>query len=104
MALKIKKNTHALRLAKLSWTILEAKLLYYYPEKIKEEYHEKLEISDAEYDALEIEYLTLCRTLGRENTLVHKVYEGFEDVAGDGMIEVDFSRPSVNCVLKKYGV
>lgn len=85
----------------LSWKIIKHKLLYYQPSS---KYKKKFKpISDDEYDALEKEYLLLCKELGKPNTVVHKDYAGLE-VEGDGMMEVDLNRPSVKLVLDKlYG-
>lgn len=89
----------------LSWEILKHKVIYYKP---SEKYNSALAatISDAEYDAMEIEYLGLCLELGRPNTLVHKEYAGVIS-CGAGMLEVDESRPSVQFMIqyltgKKY--
>lgn len=86
----------------LSWRLIEWKLMYYYPEKVAEEFHEMLSISDDIYDQYELEYLKLCRKLNLPNTVVHKSYAGFK-VMGDGMFEVDTTRPCVQLVLGKYG-
>lgn len=87
------KQRHAL----ISWSLIEWKLMYYYPEKIAPEFHEKLTVPDAIYDQMEQEYLLLCERLDLPNTLVHKV-------EGAGMVEVDFTKPSVKLVLSKYGI
>jgi len=88
----------------LAYMLIEYKIMYYYPELIKEGYRHGLTITDHEYDALELEYLTLCKSLKQKNTVVHKAYPGFEDVAGEGMMEVDFKRPVVHLVMRKYGI
>jgi len=91
------------RYIELTYRIIECKIMYYYPDLIKEGYHPGLEISDDDYDAMEIEYLKLCKELGQKNTLVHKRYPGLE-VDGPGMFEVDFTRPIVHLVMRKFGV
>lgn len=80
--------------------LLEAKILYYQPPIELVDYAAEHTPSDQEYDRWEVEYLELCRELGVENTLVHKSWPGFEDVPGDGMMEVDWSRPSADCALQ----
>jgi len=84
----------------LSWEIIKHKLLYYAPHK---KYLSKFKsISDDEYDAMEREYLTLCRKLNVPNTVVHKEYPGFEDIDySQAMMEVDVNRRSVQCVQDK---
>lgn len=86
---------------KLSWKILEHKILYYEPEKFKMSFLNKKSIPDNEYDVLEIRYLELCRELKRPNYLVHKEYEQFKDVEDISMIELDWKRPSVNRAFDK---
>lgn len=78
----------------LSWKIIEAKILYYSPGEISESFINENLPSDADYDAMELEYLYLCRLLGLENTVVHKEHPGFK-APGKGMLEVDWTRPSV---------
>lgn len=92
------------RFIELSYHIIEYKITYYRPELIAEGYRDQLTISDDAYDALEMEYLRLCRDLKYPNTLVHKEYAGIEGYKGDGMMEVDFTKPAVHLVLRKYGV
>jgi hypothetical protein len=98
---KRKRVTDSQRHIHLSWEIIKYKLLYYQPSK---RYKEKFRpISDDEYDAMELEYLNLCLALNKPNTVVHKDYAGLK-VTGDGMMEVDLSRPSVQLVLDRlYG-
>lgn len=75
----------------LSWKIIEAKILYYQPDTSWDKsFIEQKMLTDAQYDEIEKQYLTTCRELGEENDLVHKSYPGFEDVPGDGMMEVDW--------------
>lgn len=81
------------RFVKLSWDILRYKVLYYY--------FYRSEISDDEYDILEQEYLKLCIKLNKENTLVHKVYPNISGYKGNGMMEIDLTRPSVQLVINK---
>ena len=88
------------RHAELSWRILELKILYYQCPVALEDYAENNLPSDDEYDRLEQEYLKLCLELGVENTLVHKGYAGL-DVPGEGMMEIDWSRPSVDNALER---
>ena len=87
---------------RLSWALIEYKVMYYRPELVHESRHYGLTISDATYDALEIKYLTLCRELGYQNTIVHKNYPDLE-VQGPGMMEIDEDRPSVQLVIGKLG-
>ena len=86
---------------KLGWWLIERKVAYYKPECVHEGWYGKYECSDDDYDAAEQRYLTLCRELGHPNTIVHKKYPGFEDVPGEGMMEVDMDRPSVKLVVRK---
>jgi hypothetical protein len=74
---------------KLCWWLIERKVAYYRPEAVHASWKPLLECSDDDYDAAEQRYLTLCRELERDNTIVHKGYPGFEDVPGAGMMEVD---------------
>ncbi len=92
------------RFIELTYRLIEYKIMYYYPEYIKAAYHSHLTIDDHSYDALEIEYLKLCLQLGYPNTIVHKGYPGLEDVPGSGMEEVDFTRPAVHLIMRKWGV
>jgi hypothetical protein len=86
----------------LTWRIIEWKVAYYRPEAVHESRRADLVITDEAYDAAELRYLTLCRLLGRWNTLVHKDYPGFEDVPShNAMQEVDERRPSVQLVMSK---
>lgn len=87
--------------AELSWRLIEWKVAYYLPEFVHHSRRNDVTVDDDTYDATERRYLTLCLTLGKNNTVVHKVYPGFEDVPGTGMMEVDQSRPSVQLVLRK---
>jgi hypothetical protein len=90
---------------KLGWRLIELKVAYYKPEAVHESWLEKVTVSDDDYDAMEQRYLTLCRELGRRNSVVHKKYPGFEDVDyTDAMMEVDESRPSVQLVMHKLGL
>jgi hypothetical protein len=82
----------------LSWKILENKIMYYQPRELSEKFINANLIPDEQYDALEIEYLTLCHILKVPNTLVHKEYPNLPKVDGAGMMEVDWSRPSVMMV------
>ena len=80
----------------LIWKIIEAKILYYQPDADwTEGFADGKMPTDAQYDELEKQYLTLCRELGEENSLVHKGYPGFEDIPGDGMMEIDWEDPDV---------
>ena len=101
---KDQRDKHKAEYTELGWRLIEHKLMYYYPELIDEDYHKGLTIPDDEYDDLEIRYLTLCKKFGFNNTVVHKGYTGFEDVKGDGMMEVDLKRPIVHLILRKWGV
>lgn len=90
----------------LAYMIIEYKIMYYYPELIREGFRPGLTISDDEYDKLEIEYLSLCKKLGLPNTVVHKCYPGLDEETIDWreMFEVDFTRPVVHLVMRKYGI
>lgn len=93
-----------LRFTALSWRLIEWKLMYYKPEAVHRSRRKALTISDDDYDAAEQEYLHLCRQLKQPNTLVHKVYPGFDDVGTKyAMMEIDVARPSVQLVMKKLG-
>lgn len=88
----------------LSWKLIEWKVAYYLPEKVHASRIDDYTIDDDVYDQHERHYLTLCRQLGKPNTIVHKGHPGFDDVSmRDAMMEVDVSRPSVQLVLKKLG-
>jgi hypothetical protein len=85
----------------LCWKLIEWKVAYYRPEFVHRSRRKELVIDDETYDAHEQRYLTLCRELGKPNTIVHKGYPGFDDIEGPGMMEVDMTRPSVQLVLRK---
>ena len=88
----------------LSWRLIEWKVAYYKPEKVHKTRRKDYEVSDDEYDAAEVRYLTLCRKLKQPNTIVHKGWPGFEDLdAAQAMMEVDETRPSVQLVMAKLG-
>ena len=90
--------------ARLSWQIIEWKVAYYLPERVHPQRREDYEVSDDDYDAAEVRYLTLCRVLGHRNSVVHKKWPGFEDVdCTYAMMEVDETRPSVQLVVAKLG-
>lgn len=86
---------------KLSWTIIEHKLIYYHPEKVHESWRMFYAISDAEFDAMQQRYLHLCERLGHANTVCHNVTEEQAMFLGSGMMEIDLSRPCVKLVLHK---
>jgi hypothetical protein len=86
---------------KLCWKLIEWKVAYYKPEYVHSSRRKDVEVPDDIYDEAEQRYLTLCRELHKPNTIVHKGHPGFEDVPGDGMMEVDLARPSVQLVLHK---
>lgn len=97
---------------RLSWRLIEWKVAYYRPESVHFSRRKDYEVSDDDYDAAEVRYLTLCRKLGLPNTLVHKGWPGFEDMYGTHgtypggkpmrpMMEVDEDRPSVKLVMAK---
>jgi hypothetical protein len=90
----------------LTWKLIEWKVAYYKPEAIHSSRLGDFEVSDEVYDAAELRYLTLCRKLGKRNTIVHKGWPGFQDLLGPPntpMMEVDTDRPSVQLVLAKLG-
>lgn len=92
------------RHAELSWWLIERKLMYYYPHMVAPEHRAELECSDSLYDNREEEYVRLCVRLGLPNTVSHKHDpESTPGLTGEGMFEVDFSRPSVGLVLRRYG-
>ena len=80
------------RYIKLGWELIEHKIRYYI--------FSNPVISDNEYDNLELEYLKLCMKYKLENTVVHKLYPNLV-VNGEGMMEVDMTRPSVQLVYNK---
>lgn len=94
------------RYIELSYRIIEAKIMYYYPELIRAGFHEGLTISDDEFDKMQIEYLTLCRDNDFENTVCHNYFPGLDEITvrGRGMFEVDFKRPVVHLIMRKWGV
>lgn len=89
------------RFIKLSWDLIGYKFYYYYPEKVHPSWRRKLDIPDKEYDELEREYLKLCLSLGEKNTVATKTFLD-NTFVGPGMIELDFSRPSIQQAEKKY--
>jgi len=99
MSSDIKKKRK--RFIKLGWKLIEAKIMYYQPPPELASYVEDNMPTDEEYDKMEQEYLQLCIDLDEENTVVHKDYSGFENVRGDGMVEIDTTRPSVDVALQK---
>lgn len=76
-------------------------MMYYYPERVHKDFHNELDISDSDYDNFELKYLKLCKELNQPNTLVHKHYPEFSDISENGMLEIDFSRSSVQLVERK---
>jgi hypothetical protein len=87
---------------RLSWKIIEWKVAYYKPECVHPQRRKDYEVTDDEYDAAEVRYLTLCRQLGHRNSVVHKKWPGFEDLDySNAMMEVDETRPSVQLVMAK---
>lgn len=98
------KNAGRRRYIELTYRLIEYKIMYYYPELIAEAYQEHLTVSDETYDAMEMEYLRLCKSLGYKNTVAHKEYASIGEVPGPGMNEVDFTRPTVHLVLRKWGI
>lgn len=95
--------------ARLGWRILECKLMYYHSVFVDKKYHKKLEISDAEFDALSREYLTLCLDNGFENSVCHEnaglriSEDKWNEITKINTMEVDFNRPSVKLIILKYG-
>ncbi len=103
----IEANRDKRRFIELTYMIIEHKIMYYNAELIAPGYRPGLEIDDHSYDALEKEYLRLCLKLKYPNTIVHHGYADInngEDVPGDGMMEVDYTRPVVHLILRKYGI
>lgn len=77
----------------LSWRIIEAKIMYYQPGELGEAFVQKYMPTDADFDAMEQRYLELCDKLNLPNTVSHK--------DGNGMMEVDWDRPSVKLAHSK---
>jgi len=65
----------------LSWKLIECKLMYYRPDLVHKSWHEKLRVSDADYDELESLY---------------------SDSYTTDMVGIDISRPSVRLAISKY--
>jgi uncharacterized protein YqgQ len=84
--------------------IILNKILYYAPERLPEKVHNTWSITDDAYDSMERRYLWLCEQLELPNALVHKEYPDVpEHLNGTGMLEVDFTHPDVQDVLKRFG-
>jgi len=78
----------------------------HHPERVAKRLHEELSIPDAVHDQMEIRYLKISRKFKKPNTVVHKMYPGLDETTIDysnAMQEVDFTCPSVQLVLSKYG-
>lgn len=73
---------------KMAWRVLEARNAYYYPDDVHPSWCLSYSLTDAEYDKLEREYVSLCAALGIEPT------------ASLG-IELDKGRESVKLVRRK---
>jgi hypothetical protein len=58
-------------------------------------------VEDTVYDQAERRYLELSKKLKKPATATFDRNNPDED--SEGMIQLDFTRPSVLCVLKKYG-
>jgi hypothetical protein len=86
----------------LSWELIGYKLMYYFPELVHESWHKTLDIPDSEYDEKEREYLRLCLELGYKNTVAGQTSVDGKEVDGEGMTELDTSRPSVSLAKHKY--
>ena len=97
-------NADKRRFIELSYRIIECKILYYNEELIAPGYRERLGVTDEEYDKMEMEYLRLCKLLGYPNTVVHKSYGALGGGEDTAMMEVDYTRPSVHLVLRKWGI
>lgn len=67
---------------KLSWTVLEARVLYYF-------LPEKSIMEDAVYDKLEKEYIALCTELGVEDTVTL-------------VSALNKTRPAIQLILSKH--
>ncbi len=87
----------------LSWKIIEWKIAYYYPHLIHPSRIADHTVSDDEYDKAEVRYLELCKQLGKRNTVVHKIYPGYDDYQY-AMFEIDEKRYSVQLVIKKLSI
>lgn len=87
----------------LSWKLIEYKIFYYQPGMVHESWFDILTIPDEQYDTLERRYLTLCVKLKHRNTVVHKKYSDITGYEGNGMMEIDINRPSVQLVTNKLG-
>lgn len=100
----VAQTTEEQERTQLGWRIIEWKVAYYKPECAHPQRRKDYEISDDDYDAAEVRYLTLCRVLGKRNSVVHKKWPGFEDVdCTEAMMEADETRPSVQLVMAKLG-
>jgi hypothetical protein len=75
--------------ARLSWKLIEWKVAYYRPDSVHPSRLKDYEVSDDDYGAAEVRYLTLCRKLGLCNSLVHKGWPGFVE----DMYEARYSYP-----------
>lgn len=84
--------------AELSWKLIEWRMMYYYPDLVHESRHQDYEISDYLYDKREMDYLRLCKLF---DTPAYTVLNRLDETDLSGQQELDFSRPSVQLVLKK---
>jgi hypothetical protein len=86
----------------LSWDLIGYKLFYYHPELVHDSWKSKLDIPDSTYDEKEKDYLRLCLKLEKENTVAGQTKVDGRTVPGEGMTELDDSRPSVSLAKFKY--
>ena len=84
------------RHAQLSWQLMEAKICYYGYFYVGQQSL----LTDSQYDELSMEYLGLCRDLGRPNTVIHKSHPGFDDIEL-AEIKPDPNKPSIRLILRK---
>lgn len=104
-ALAVKNAARKNHLVDLAWQLIEYKIAYYYPELIRPDLLKGLQVPDSHFDQLTEDYLKLCIKLGIPNTVCHSGPENLmRQVSGDGMMEVDFTRPCVHLIMRKYGI
>jgi hypothetical protein len=90
-----KKTELEKELAEIATKILDAKILYFQPKKLSENFVNATLPSDEVYNAMERRYLNLCKRLNHPNTLVAEHAALSVGVGGPGMFEVDHARADV---------
>jgi hypothetical protein len=81
--------------ARLSWKIIEAKILYFQSKGFNEVFVDKHTPLDSDFDKMERRYLELCVELSLPNTVAEISKYTDLNPTGPGMLEIDFTRPSV---------